>query len=118
MITPPDKLKEEVRRMVSHWAVEFDMDIYHVCGVLAVVILFLFLRDLKSTSIISLAIPISVIATFFLMFTSDVSLNIMSLGGLALGVGMLVDNSIVVLESIQRYRDQGLGVGDAARRGG
>ncbi len=86
-------------------------------GVLAVVILFLFLRDLKSTSIISLAIPISVIATFFLMFTSDVSLNIMSLGGLALGVGMLVDNSIVVLESIQRYRDQGLGVGDAARRG-
>ena len=86
-------------------------------GVLAVVILFLFLRDLKSTSIISLAIPISVIATFFLMFTSDVSLNIMSLGGLALGVGMLVDNSIVVLESIQRYRDQGLGVGEAARRG-
>ena len=86
-------------------------------GVLAVVILFLFLRDLKSTSIISLSIPISVIATFFLMFTSDVSLNIMSLGGLALGVGMLVDNSIVVLESIQRYRDQGLGVGEAAQRG-
>ncbi len=86
-------------------------------GVLAVVILFLFLRNLKSTTIISLAIPISVIATFFLMFTSGVSLNIMSLGGLALGVGMLVDNSIVVLESIQRYRDQGLSVGDAARRG-
>ncbi len=86
-------------------------------GVLAVIILFLFLRDLKSTSIISMAIPISVIATFFLMFTSDVSLNIMSLGGLALGVGMLVDNSIVVLESIQRYRDRGLGVAEAARRG-
>lgn len=86
-------------------------------GVLAVVILFLFLRNIKSTTIISLAIPISVIATFFLMFTSGVSLNIMSLGGLALGVGMLVDNSIVVLESIQRYRDQGLSVGDSARRG-
>lgn len=88
-----------------------------VGGVLAVVILFLFLRNIKSTSIIGLAIPISIIATFFLMFTSDVSLNIMSLGGLALGVGMLVDNSIVVLESIQRYRDQGLPTGEAARRG-
>ena len=86
-------------------------------GALAVIILFLFLRNLKSTSIIGLAIPISIIATFFLMFTSGVSLNIMSLGGLALGVGMLVDNSIVVLESIQRYRDQGLPTGEAARRG-
>ena len=86
-------------------------------GILAVVILFLFLRDLKSTTIIGLSIPLSVVATFFLMFGSDVSLNIMSLGGLALGVGMLVDNSIVVLESVQRYRDQGLSVLAAVVRG-
>ena len=78
-------------------------------GILAVIVLFLFLRDLKSTAIIGLSIPLSVVATFFLMFGSDVSLNIMSLGGLALGVGMLVDNSIVVLESVQRYpRPRGL----------
>ena len=86
-------------------------------GILAVVVLFLFLRDLKATSIIGLSIPISVIATFFLMFSSDLSLNIMSLGGLALGVGMLVDNSIVVLENVQRYRERGLGALEAARRG-
>ena len=86
-------------------------------GILAVIVLFLFLRDLKSTAIIGLSIPLSVVATFFLMFGSDVSLNIMSLGGLALGVGMLVDNSIVVLESVQRYRDQGLNVLAAAVRG-
>jgi hydrophobic/amphiphilic exporter-1 (mainly G- bacteria), HAE1 family len=86
-------------------------------GVLAIVILFLFLRDLKSTTIIGLSIPISVIATFFLMFTSDVSLNIMSLGGLALGIGMLVDSSIVVLENVQRYRDEGASPVDAARQG-
>ena len=86
-------------------------------GILAVIVLFLFLRDLKSTAIIGLSIPLSVVATFFLMFGTDVSLNIMSLGGLALGVGMLVDNSIVVLESVQRYRDQGLNVLAAAVRG-
>ena len=86
-------------------------------GVLAIVVLYLFLRHLKSTVIISLSIPISVVATFFLMFASDVSLNIMSLGGLALGIGMLVDSSIVVLENIQRHRDQGLSVLEAARRG-
>ena len=86
-------------------------------GVLAVIILFLFLRDLKSTTIIGLSIPLSVVATFFLMFGSDISLNIMSLGGLALGAGMLVDNSIVVLESVQRYRDQGMNALEAAVRG-
>ncbi len=77
-------------------------------GVLAVVVLYLFLGNPRSTAIISLSIPISVVSTFLLMFSSDVSLNIMSLGGLALGIGMLVDNSIVVLESVQRYRDEGL----------
>ncbi len=86
-------------------------------GILAVVILFLFLRSLKSTLIISLSIPLSVVATFFLMYTSEVSLNIMSLSGLALGIGMLVDNSIVVLESIYRYAKLGYGPREAANRG-
>ena len=63
-------------------------------GILAIFVLYLFLRDLKSTAIIGLSIPISVVATFFAMYASGISLNIMSLGGLALGVGMLVDSSI------------------------
>jgi HAE1 family hydrophobic/amphiphilic exporter-1 len=86
-------------------------------GTLAILILFLFLRHIKPTLIIGVSIPISVIATFFLMYLFDVSLNIMSLGGLTLGIGLLVDNSIVVLESIQRKRDEGLGVVEAARVG-
>jgi len=88
-----------------------------VGGLLALAILFVFLRDLKSTAIIGVAIPISVIATFVPMFVRDISLNIMSLGGLALGVGMLVDNSIVVLESIFRCREEGDDTVDAAERG-
>jgi HAE1 family hydrophobic/amphiphilic exporter-1 len=86
-------------------------------GFLAIVILYLFLRSPQGTAIIGLSIPISVVATFFLMFVSDVSLNIMSLGGLALGIGMLVDNSIVVLESVQRYRDEGKGALEATNTG-
>lgn len=86
-------------------------------GLLALAILFLFLRELKATVIIGVAIPISVIATFIPMFIQDITLNIMSLGGLALGVGMLVDNSIVVLESIFRCKEEGDEVVDAAERG-
>ena len=86
-------------------------------GILAVLVLFAFLRSLKSTLIIALSIPISVVATFFLMYASNVSLNIMSLSGLALGVGMLVDDSIVVLESIYRYAKMGYGPREAADRG-
>jgi len=74
-------------------------------GALAVLVLFMFLQDFRSTLIIGIAIPISIVATFILMLTRGVSLNIMSLGGLALGVGMLVDNSIVVLEAIHRRRE-------------
>jgi len=77
-------------------------------GILAVLILYFFLQRASSTAVISLAIPISIITTFFLMYLAGVSLNIMSLGGLALGVGLLVDNSIVVLESISRSRKNGL----------
>lgn len=75
-------------------------------GALAVVVLLFFLRNLRSTVVISLAIPISIIATFSLIFFGGFTLNLMTLGGLALGVGMMVDNSIVVLENIFRRRDE------------
>ncbi|HSM61884.1 MAG TPA: efflux RND transporter permease subunit [Longimicrobiales bacterium] len=75
-------------------------------GILAFLVLFLFLRDPRYPVAIALAIPISVVGTFALMEAFDVSLNIMSLGGLALGVGMLVDNSIVVLENVFRHREE------------
>jgi hydrophobic/amphiphilic exporter-1 (mainly G- bacteria), HAE1 family len=74
-------------------------------GMLAFLVLFLFLREPRYPVAVALAIPISVIGTFVLMDLSGVSLNIMSLGGLALGVGMLVDNSIIVLENIFRHRE-------------
>jgi HAE1 family hydrophobic/amphiphilic exporter-1 len=76
-------------------------------GLFAVIVLFLFLREGKSTVIVALSIPISILITFAPLKLADVSLNIMSLGGMALGVGMLVDNSIVVLESIHRCREEG-----------
>ena len=76
-------------------------------GGLAIIILFFFLRDVRSTLIVATSIPISVIATFMFMYKMDVSLNLMSLGGLTLGLGMLLDSSIVVLESIFRKRQQG-----------
>ncbi len=86
-------------------------------GLFAVLILFLFLKKAGSTLIIALSIPISVTATFAPMFLTDTSLNIMSLGGLALGIGMLVDNSIIVLESIFRCREEGDSVKESAIRG-
>ena len=86
-------------------------------AVLAVMVIWVFLRRLAGTLIIGIAIPISVIATFAPMFMMGVSLNIMSLGGLALGVGMLVDNAIVVLESITRCRSEGDRLQQAAVRG-
>lgn len=85
-------------------------------GVLAFLVLFLFLRDPRYPVAVALAIPISVIGTFALMDAFGVSLNIMSLGGLALGVGMLVDNSIVVIENVFRHREEG--AGGAAREHG
>ncbi|MCB1123270.1 MAG: efflux RND transporter permease subunit, partial [Verrucomicrobiae bacterium] len=75
-------------------------------GGLAILVLLFFLRNLRSTVIISLAIPISIIATFALMYGVGLTLNLMTLGGLALGVGMMVDSSIVVLENIFRRRDE------------
>ncbi len=78
-----------------------------VGGLLAILVLLAFLRDARSTAIIALAIPASIVTTFVLMYRQGITLNVMSLGGLALGVGMLVDNSIVVLESIVRHRRLG-----------
>ena len=75
-------------------------------GGLAILILLLFLRNIRSTVVISLAIPISILATFALMYFGGLTLNLMTLGGLALGVGMMVDSSIVVLENIFRHRDE------------
>jgi hydrophobic/amphiphilic exporter-1 (mainly G- bacteria), HAE1 family len=86
-------------------------------GLLAIAVLYFFLRDPLSTAIVGLTIPLSIVATFLPMLRAGVSLNIMSLGGLALGVGMLVDNSIVVLEAIDRHRRRGLDRRQAAIRG-
>ncbi len=83
-------------------------------GLLAMIVLFFFLKDLRSTLIIGITIPVSIIATFFLMHQFGMTLNVMSLGGLALGVGMLVDNAIVVLEAIHSRREDG--EGDWSRR--
>ncbi len=86
-------------------------------GLLAIGVLWIFLRDFRLTAIITTSIPLSVIAAFIFMYRFDVSLNIMSLGGLTLGVGMLVDSAIVVLESIHRQREKGLSIYQAAIQG-
>lgn len=86
-------------------------------AILAALILFLFLRNVRSTLIIGIAIPISIITTFVLMYFGKLTLNIISLGGLALGVGMMVDNSIVILENIYRYRQNGYSRMEAAKEG-
>jgi hydrophobic/amphiphilic exporter-1 (mainly G- bacteria), HAE1 family len=83
-------------------------------GLLAFIILLLFLRNVIPAVIVSLAIPISIMGTFFLMFCLNLTINMMSLGGLALGVGMMVDNAIVVIENIFRYRQLGIGPKAAA----
>ncbi|RMF94198.1 MAG: efflux RND transporter permease subunit [Nitrospinota bacterium] len=87
-------------------------------GLIALLVLFLFLQNLRTSCIIALSMPISIIATFILLYLWDISLNWMSLGGLALGIGMLVDNSVVVLENIYRHRSLGLPAVEAAIRGG
>ena len=84
---------------------------------LAVVVLFFFLHRIGTTLIISIAIPISIIATFTLMYFNGLTINIMTLGGLALGAGMLVDNAIVVLENIFRNHESGVDVKTAAING-
>jgi hydrophobic/amphiphilic exporter-1 (mainly G- bacteria), HAE1 family len=86
-------------------------------GLLAILVLYAFLRDARATLISGIAIPVSVLGTFVLMYAFDLSLNIMSLGGIALAVGMLVDNAVVVLESIVRKQEHGMERREAARKG-
>lgn len=86
-------------------------------GILAILILLLFLRDIRPTIVVGFAIPVSLVTALVMMYFSNVTLNIISMGGLALGVGMLVDNSIVVIENIYRMRSEGRGAKEAAVEG-
>ncbi len=121
-----ERLREEIARIndeyrgrarlivVNDSAAYIESSITNVRGgalygaALAVLVLLVFLRDLRATFVITLSIPFSVMATFALMYFADYSLNLISFGGLALGIGMLVDNSIVILENIYRKREEGV----------
>ncbi|RKX97461.1 MAG: AcrB/AcrD/AcrF family protein, partial [Spirochaetes bacterium] len=106
--SPADFIKESINNV---WQIAL------IGGVLAVFVLLLFLRNLPTTLVISVSIPLSIVTTFIFMYLFDLTLNMMSLGGLALGIGMLVDNSIVVLENIFRYREIGAKPREAAKLG-
>ncbi|SFH15398.1 hydrophobic/amphiphilic exporter-1, HAE1 family [Desulfotomaculum arcticum] len=86
-------------------------------GLLAVIILFLFMRSARSTAVVAITLPIALIGTFSAMYFADITINMLSLGGLMLGLGSLVDFAIVVLESIYRKRQEGLDVINAAKVG-
>jgi HAE1 family hydrophobic/amphiphilic exporter-1 len=122
--TQQDQLPDGMRMvLVDDQSVFIDRAISEVVsaavvgGLLAVLVIFVFLRNWWFTLTIGISIPISIIATFFLMGQSGITLNIMSLGGIALAAGLLVDNAIVVLENITRYRQAGEGLVSAARKG-
>ncbi|MEP6511229.1 MAG: efflux RND transporter permease subunit, partial [Dokdonella sp.] len=107
---------EDQSVFIQHALSEVEFDAL-LGGVLAILIIFFFLGDAWSTFIISLSLPVSLIATFFFMVQLHLSLNVMSLGGLALATGMVVDDSIVVLENIARLREKGASILEAAVRG-
>ncbi len=86
-------------------------------GLIAILVVLAMLRSIRSAIILGLSIPVSIIATFIAMYYYDISLNMMSMGGLAIGVGMLIDNSIVVLENIFRFREKGARPNEAAKLG-
>ena len=86
-------------------------------GLISILILLLFLKSLRATIVIGLSIPIAIISTFALMYFTGETLNILTLGGLALGIGMMVDSSIVILENIYSYRQRGYSLFDAATKG-
>ncbi|MCD8008432.1 MAG: efflux RND transporter permease subunit, partial [Clostridiales bacterium] len=86
-------------------------------AILAVIVLTLFLKDALPTIVVAFAIPFSVLVAILLMYFSDISLNLMSMAGLAMGIGMLVDNSIVVIENIYRLRNRGLSAARSAVQG-
>ncbi|GAA0468454.1 efflux RND transporter permease subunit [Alkalibacillus silvisoli] len=83
----------------------------------AVIVLLLFLKSFRATLVIGLSIPIAVITAFTLMYFTGETVNVLTMGGLALGIGMMVDSSIVILEHIYTYRERGYGIKEAARRG-
>ncbi|MBN2266288.1 MAG: efflux RND transporter permease subunit [Candidatus Aminicenantes bacterium] len=88
-----------------------------VGGVLAILMIFLFLRNWRPTLVIALAVPLSVIATFIALYAAGYTLNLLTLGGLALGIGMLVDNAIVVIENVYRHLEEGEGADEASIAG-
>ncbi|MHC9010723.1 efflux RND transporter permease subunit [Stenotrophomonas rhizophila] len=107
---------EDQSRFIEHAISDVKKDAV-IGGILAILIIFLFLRDGWSTFVISLSLPVSIITTFFFMGQLGLSLNVMSLGGLALATGLVVDDSIVVLESIAKARERGLSILQAAIEG-
>ena len=86
-------------------------------GLLSILVLYFFLRDAWATIVTGIVIPVTVVGIFVMMYTFDLTLNVMSLGGIALSVGMLIDNSVVILEAIARRKETGLSTIDAAREG-
>lgn len=101
-------IKDSIKNVVEHGMLG---------GIFAVIVLYLFLRSVRSTLVVALTIPISIIATFTLMYFGNQTINLLSLGGLILGMGSLVDFSVVVLESIYRYRQNEYGIIEAAKLG-
>lgn len=100
-----------------HMAISSVVENLLIGAALAILILFLFLRDLRPTLIVGISIPVSVLFALVLMYFSGVTMNIISMSGLAIGIGMLVDNSIVVIENIYRLRSEGVAVKTAAVQG-
>ena len=100
-----------------HMAISSVVENLLIGAALAILILFLFLRDLRPTLIVGISIPVSVLFALVLMYFSGVTMNIISMSGLAIGIGMLVDNSIVVIENIYRLRSEGVAVRTAAVQG-
>lgn len=86
-------------------------------GIISIFVLLLFLKSIRATIVIGLSIPIAIISTFALMYFTGETLNVLTLGGLALGIGMMVDSSIVILENIYSYRQRGYSLFDAATKG-
>ena len=86
-------------------------------GLFAIIILMIYMWNIRSVSVIAISIPLSIIITFTLMYFMNITLNVISLSGLVLGIGMMVDNSIVVLENIFYYRNEGYGKYSSAING-
>ena len=116
----PKDIKLEIiydQSLFIHDAIDGVRDAALQGGVLAFLVLLVFLRNFKASAIVTLSIPISIMVVFTFMYFGGLSINIMSLGGLALGVGMLVDNAIVVIENIFRHRELGKSAEEAAGEG-